>query len=108
VPAVVKAAEPAKASKRGRGATLAPDKPVAPPPAAERTSALGPRLHGIAVTGRSLIQQYWSDYDDAALLEIAAETLADLRSGDAKRQHGVWGDSKEAPGEALTTPDADR
>jgi hypothetical protein len=41
------------------------------------------------VAGRSLVQQCWSDYDDAALLEIAAETLADLRSGDAKRQHGA-------------------
>jgi hypothetical protein len=50
---------------------------------------LGPRLRKEAVTGRSLVQQYWSDYDDAALLEIAAETLADLRSGDAKRQHGA-------------------
>jgi hypothetical protein len=73
------------------------------------------------VTGRSLIQQYWSDFDDAALLEIAAETLADLRSGDAKRQHGareqleelqtelrrrgVWRDNKEAPTETPTTPD---
>jgi hypothetical protein len=76
---------------------------------------IGPRLRGIAVTGRSLVQRYWSDYDDAALLEIAAETLADLRSGDAKRQHGarealeelqtelrrrgVWGDNKETSAE---------
>jgi hypothetical protein len=80
------------------------------------TDRIGPRLRGTAVTGRSLVQQYWSDYDDAALLEIAAETLADLRSGDAKRQHGareqleelqtelrrrgVWHDNKEAPTEA--------
>jgi hypothetical protein len=50
---------------------------------------MGPRLRGIAVTGRSLVQQYWSDYDDAALLEIAAETLADLRSGNARRREGA-------------------
>jgi hypothetical protein len=87
------------------------------------TDRIGPRLRGIAVTGRSLVQQYWSDYDDAALLEIAAQTLADLRSGDTRRRdgareqlqelqtelrrRGVWGDNKEAPAEARTAPDAD-
>jgi hypothetical protein len=75
------------------------------------------------MAGPSPAQRYWSDYDDAALLEIAAEPLVDLRSGEAKRQHGareqleelqtelrrrgVWGDNKEAPAETQTTPDAD-
>ena len=74
--------------------------------------------------GPSLTQQYWASFDDAELLALAATTLADLRSGDAERQHGareqleelqtelrrrgVWGDNKEAPAEARTTPDADR
>jgi hypothetical protein len=131
VPAVVKAVDPAKASRKGRGpepaapppAPANDDRTPTPPPTAERKSALGPRLHGIAVTGRSLIQQYWSDYDDAALLEIAAETLADLRSGNVRRQdgarqqlqelrtelrrRGVWGDKTEPSGETRTTPDAD-
>jgi hypothetical protein len=73
--------------------------------------------------GPSPAQRYWSDYDDAALLEIAAETLADLRSGDPKRQHGareqleelqtelrrrgVLGDNKDPSTEARTTPDGD-
>ena len=69
---------------------------------------------------RSYAQRYWSDYDDEALLALAAETLADLRSGDAKRQHGareqleelqtelrrrgVWGDNKETPIAETPTP----
>jgi hypothetical protein len=41
---------------------------------------------GIAMAGPSRVQQYWSSFDDAELLEIAAETLADLRSSDARRR----------------------
>jgi hypothetical protein len=35
------------------------------------------------------LQQYWSDFDDAELLALAAETLADLRSKDARRRDGA-------------------
>jgi hypothetical protein len=41
------------------------------------------------MAGASPAQRYWSDYEDAALLAHAAQTLADLRSGDAMRQHGA-------------------
>jgi hypothetical protein len=136
VPAVVKAAEPAKArslaSGQGRGPTppgntepAAPPPPAnddrtpAPPPAADtpdRHQAAG-GAQDLAMAGLSPLQQYWSGFDDAALLEIAAMTLADLRSGEAQRQHGareqlqelqtelrrrgVWGDKKGSP----ATPD---
>jgi hypothetical protein len=65
------------------------------------------------MSSHSRAQRHWSPYDDEALLALAAMTLADLRSGDAQRQHGageqleelqtelrrrgVWGDNKEAP-----------
>jgi hypothetical protein len=107
VPAVVKAAEPAKARKpaSGQGRGPAPpgntepepaaappppandDRAPAPPPAAEapdRRQAAG-GAQDLATAGLSPLQQYWSSFDDAALLEIAAETLADLRSGEAER-----------------------
>jgi hypothetical protein len=35
------------------------------------------------------LQQYWSDFNDAELLALAAETLADLRSKDARRRDGA-------------------
>jgi hypothetical protein len=136
VPAVVKAAELAKSrslsSGQGRGPSPASNtEPAAPPPPAndDRTPAPSPAAEApdrhqaaggaqdLATTGLSPLQQYWSGFDDAALLEIAAETLADLRSGEAQRQHGareqlqelqselrrrgVWGDKKGS----LTTPD---
>jgi hypothetical protein len=75
------------------------------------------------MAGPSRVQQYWSSFDDAELLALAAMTLADLRSGEAERQHGareqleelqaelrrrgVWGDNKEAPAETRARPDAD-
>jgi hypothetical protein len=64
------------------------------------------------MAGRSPAQRYWSDYDDAALLEIVARTLADMRSRDAEhrwrarqqlqelqtelRRRGVWRDKSSA------------
>jgi hypothetical protein len=75
------------------------------------------------MSSHSRAQRHWSPYDDEALLALAAMTLSDLRSGDAKRQHGareelqelqtelrrrgVWGNHKEVPTETRTTPDAD-
>jgi hypothetical protein len=70
----------------------------------------------------SPMRQYWSDYDDDALLRLAARTLADLRSDDARRQvgareqlqelqaelrrRGVWRDKdKPSDGSQTTTTD---
>jgi hypothetical protein len=41
------------------------------------------------MAGPSRVQQYWSSFDDAELLAIAATTLSDLRSSDARRRDGA-------------------
>jgi hypothetical protein len=58
------------------------------------------------------LQQYWSDFNDAELLKLAATTLADMRSRDAAhrwrarkqlqelqtelRRRGVWREKSSA------------